>query len=115
MLHGGRLTRRQATLQASQNAGNNRRHGSLGGTPAAHATLAAGQPVPCPHHPPRCSLLLAVLITEDASEDARFAANPYVAGAPFIKFYAGAPLVGRSESGLGWTGGQLGSIDWQLA
>ena len=38
-----------------------------------------------------------MLITEDASEDARFAGNPYVAGAPFIKFYAGAPLVGRSE------------------
>jgi GAF domain-containing protein len=37
-----------------------------------------------------------VLITEDASEDARFAGNPYVAGAPFIKFYAGAPLVGRN-------------------
>lgn len=37
-----------------------------------------------------------VLITEDASEDARFAANPYVAGAPFIKFYAGAPLVGKN-------------------
>ena len=41
-----------------------------------------------------------MLITEDASEDARFSANPYVAGAPFIKFYAGAPLVGRSEFGL---------------
>ncbi|PSC73115.1 kinase [Micractinium conductrix] len=37
-----------------------------------------------------------VLITEDASEDARFAGNPYVAGAPYIKFYAGAPLVGSN-------------------
>lgn len=37
-----------------------------------------------------------VLITEDASEDARFSANPYVAGEPRIKFYAGAPLVGRN-------------------
>lgn len=35
-----------------------------------------------------------VLITEDASKDARFAHNPYVAGEPFIKFYAGAPLIG---------------------
>ncbi|CAK0843031.1 unnamed protein product [Prorocentrum cordatum] len=35
-----------------------------------------------------------ILITEDASKDARLAHNPYVAGEPFIKFYAGAPLVG---------------------
>mmetsp|Transcript_438 Transcript_438/g.1315 ORF Transcript_438/g.1315 Transcript_438/m.1315 type:complete len:743 (+) Transcript_438:113-2341(+) len=35
-----------------------------------------------------------ILITEDASLDARFSHNPYVAGDPFIKFYAGAPLVG---------------------
>ncbi|GAB4813700.1 hypothetical protein N2152v2_000746 [Parachlorella kessleri] len=35
-----------------------------------------------------------VLITEDASVDARFSGNPYVAGEPRIKFYAGAPLVG---------------------
>ena len=30
-----------------------------------------------------------MLITEDASVDARFSANPYVAGEPYIKFYAG--------------------------
>lgn len=35
-----------------------------------------------------------LLLSEDASKDARFAHNPYVAGEPFIKFYAGAPLVG---------------------
>eukprot|EP00933_Yihiella_yeosuensis_P016552 TRINITY_DN14093_c0_g1_i3.p1 TRINITY_DN14093_c0_g1~~TRINITY_DN14093_c0_g1_i3.p1 ORF type:complete len:721 (-),score=164.64 TRINITY_DN14093_c0_g1_i3:205-2286(-) len=35
-----------------------------------------------------------ILITEDASKDARLAHNPYVAGDPFIKFYAGAPLIG---------------------
>lgn len=35
-----------------------------------------------------------ILITEDASKDARLAHNPYVAGEPYIKFYAGAPLVG---------------------
>ena len=42
-------------------------------------------------------LLPAVLITEDASVDARFSGNPYVAGEPRIKFYAGAPLVGTGE------------------
>jgi hypothetical protein len=38
--------------------------------------------------------MCAVLITEDASNDARFSHNPYVAGSPYVKFYAGAPLVG---------------------
>ncbi len=53
---------------------------------------------------PRCErhyrpfLLPAVLITEDASVDARFSGNPYVAGEPRIKFYAGAPLVGTGKS-----------------
>jgi len=42
-----------------------------------------------------------VLVTEDASKDARFAHNPYVAGQPFIKFYAGAPLVGAKGERYG--------------
>jgi PAS domain-containing protein len=42
-----------------------------------------------------------ILITEDASKDARLAHNPYVAGPPFIKFYAGAPLVGRNGERFG--------------
>ena len=42
-----------------------------------------------------------VLVTEDASKDARFAHNPYVAGEPFIKFYAGAPLVGSKGERYG--------------
>ncbi len=44
--------------------------------------------------------LHAVLITEDASQDARFAANPYVMGEPHIRFYAGAPLI--SSGGWLW-------------
>jgi PAS domain-containing protein len=39
-----------------------------------------------------------VLIIEDLSNDARFSGNPYVAGPPFIRFYAGCPLV-ASDTG----------------
>ncbi len=33
-----------------------------------------------------------VLVVCDARQDARFATNPLVAGLPFLRFYAGAPL-----------------------
>ena len=39
-----------------------------------------------------------VLVVEDATQDARFAASPLVAGAPFIRFYAGAPI--QSDDGF---------------
>eukprot|EP00873_Tetraselmis_striata_P028883 jgi/Tetstr1/449147/TSEL_036357.t1 len=35
-----------------------------------------------------------VLITENAHADGRFTRSPYVVGEPYLKFYAGAPLVG---------------------
>jgi PAS domain S-box-containing protein len=38
-----------------------------------------------------------VFVVEDATRDARFAASPLVAGAPFIRFYAGVPI--QSEEG----------------
>lgn len=58
--------------------------GSWGRRAAASESVGlALQPSPPPSPPP----LPAVLITEDASVDARFAGNPYVAGDPHIKFY----------------------------
>ncbi len=42
-----------------------------------------------------------VLVVPDARQDPRFAANPLVTGAPFIRFYAGAPLIYMRDVRLG--------------
>ena len=42
-----------------------------------------------------------VLVVPDTTQDPRFAANPLVTGEPFIRFYAGAPLIYRRDIHLG--------------
>lgn len=42
-----------------------------------------------------------VLVVTDASKDARFRENPVVLGDPFIRFYAGAPLLDEKSNRLG--------------
>jgi hypothetical protein len=42
-----------------------------------------------------------VFVVQDASVDRTFAKNPYVAGPPYLRFYAGAPLTIRPRIRLG--------------
>ena len=51
----------------------------------AHAILSPGEP----------------MLIEDATRDARFAANPLVTGEPAIRFYAGIPLTLRGGATIG--------------
>ena len=42
-----------------------------------------------------------VLVVTDAGQDDRFRSNPFVAGEPHVRFYAGAPLIYQGENRLG--------------
>jgi signal transduction histidine kinase len=42
-----------------------------------------------------------LFVVDDASDDPRFAENPFVRGEPYIRFYAGAPLRARGGEKLG--------------
>lgn len=42
-----------------------------------------------------------IMVIPDARQDPRFAANPLVTGDPFIRFYAGAPIVADDGTRLG--------------
>ena len=44
---------------------------------------------------------LEIMVVSDATIDARFRDNPFVLSEPFIRFYAGAPIIDSAGHGLG--------------
>ena len=74
---------------------------------AVHAASAhvSRHPPPPPAHPVSPRTLLPAypeaLVVEDTELDARFKQNPLVRGFPFIRFYAGCPLIASNGLRLG--------------
>ena len=50
-----------------------------------------------------------IQVIHDATKDGRFASHPYVKGEPYIRFYAGAPLVASNGHRLGTMCGNVTS------
>lgn len=77
-----------------------RTNGDASWVAAEHGFAAAqGQPVIAPFA--REVAVLGMTVATDMQADPRFHDNPYVTGAPHLRFYAGAPLVYETGAPLG--------------
>lgn len=52
-----------------------------------------------------------ILVINDTLKDDRFAQSPHVTGEPFIRFYAGLPLIYQGNDGVDYAIGAMSLID----
>jgi len=71
-----------------------RQAATLNPPPAPFATQRTARRTLLPSYP-------EALVVEDTELDARFKGNPLVKGFPFIRFYAGCPLIASTGLRLG--------------
>lgn len=55
--------------------------------------------------------LTDILVVNDTLKDNRFAQSPHVIGEPFIRFYAGLPLIVKGSDGVEYVIGAMSLID----